>query len=95
MRQALEHAEQPLSRFQMDYTELLHGGWFGIGGRWDVPKGACYVRNHDGRYVWVIPGREHDLSDFALVILDITTYQNPLRQAAVQPVPAIGKASTR
>jgi hypothetical protein len=59
-------------------------GWFGVGGKHDVPKNACYVA-HDGKvYVWVTPERRADLSKFTMVILDIATAVQEPETLAVQ-----------
>jgi hypothetical protein len=92
---AAKQREQPLSGFRPDYTRNLHTGWFAVGTRADVPKGACYVGHCGKTYAWVIPGCEGNLADFALVILDITAYQPSYRAQPSQLAPAAGRASTR
>ena len=37
-------------------------GWYGVGGKHDVPRGACYVGHHGCTYVWVTPGGRNDLA---------------------------------
>lgn len=39
----------------------------------DVPKEACYVGQHCGQNVWVVPGCESYFTEFALAILDMAT----------------------
>src|SRR5438105_8030175 len=48
-------------------------GWYGVGGKKDVPKGACYVGCHCGTYVWVLPGGMNDLALFTMGALDLAT----------------------
>ena len=48
-------------------------GWFGVGGKHDVPKNACFVAHEGKVYVWVTPDRRGDLSKFTMTILDIAT----------------------
>jgi hypothetical protein len=49
-------------------------GWFGVGCKADVPKGACFVGHHGDRYVWVMPNHVDDLSQFTLIVLGITKH---------------------
>src|ERR1700730_8277279 len=48
-------------------------GWYGVGGKKDVPKGACYVGCHDCTYVWVTPEGMNDLALFTMGALDLAT----------------------
>jgi hypothetical protein len=48
-------------------------GWYGVGGKKDVPKDVCYVGCHCGTYVWVLPGRMNDLALFTMGALDLAT----------------------
>jgi hypothetical protein len=91
----LLNRENPIRQFQPDYTQMLHTGWFAVGKRCDVPKDARYIGHCGDTYAWVLPGQEQGLADFALVILDITSYQPPSRTPGSNPSPALGKASTR
>src|SRR5260370_10694981 len=50
-------------------------GWYGVGGRKDVPQGACYVGCHGCTYVWVTPEGMNDLAVFAMGALDLATRQ--------------------
>jgi hypothetical protein len=59
-------------------------GWFGVGGKHDVPKEACYVAREGKVYVWVTPERRADLSKFTMVILDIATAVQEPETLAVQ-----------
>jgi len=53
--------------------QTIPTGWFGVGGRHDVPRDACFVA-HDGKvYVWVTSDHRDDLSKFTMAILDIAT----------------------
>jgi hypothetical protein len=70
--------------FPLDYYGKVYPGWFCVGSKHEVPKGACYVGNCGKMYVWVMPEHRHDLSNFTLAILDIATFQSAgSRQAAV------------
>jgi hypothetical protein len=59
-------------------------GWFGIGGKHDVPKNACYVAQEGKVTVWVTPEHRAELSKFTLVILDIATAVQEPETLAVQ-----------
>src|SRR5262245_40674490 len=48
-------------------------GWYGVGGKKDVPKEACYVGCYCGTYVWVLPGGMNDLALFTMGALDLAT----------------------
>jgi hypothetical protein len=48
-------------------------GWYGVGGKKDVPRDACYVGCHCGTYVWVLPGGINDLALFTMGALDLAT----------------------
>lgn len=58
-------------------SDCLGGGWLGVGGKKDVPKGChclkvgCYC----GVYVWVLPGGEDGLAKLTLAILDFAVNQ--------------------
>jgi hypothetical protein len=69
-----------LSQFAVKFSDKLYPGWYGVGTRSQVPKDACYVGHCGKTYVWVVPGQEAALSDFALVILDIATWESPDRE---------------
>ena len=42
----------------------LYPGWFGIGGKRDIPKNACYVGRFRDHYAWVCPEGCQDLAKF-------------------------------
>jgi hypothetical protein len=48
-------------------------GWYGVGGKKDVPKDACLVGCHCGTYVWVLPGGMNGLATFTMGALDLAT----------------------
>ena len=48
-------------------------GWYGVGGKKDVPKCACYVGCHGCTYVWVMPEGMNDLALFTIGALDLAT----------------------
>ncbi len=47
-------------------------GWFYLGERHDVPKGACYVGRYKNRYAWVDAHGIDGLAQFTLAVLTIT-----------------------
>lgn len=53
--------------------DAIHPGWFGVGGKKDVPHGACHVGRYCKTYVWVMPEAVDTLTQFTLAILDIAT----------------------
>jgi hypothetical protein len=48
-------------------------GWFSVGRKCDVPKGACYVAHCGGTYVWVNPGGLDSFTWVTMAIMDIAT----------------------
>jgi hypothetical protein len=48
-------------------------GWYGVGGKKDVPKDACYVGCHGCTYVWVTREGRNDLALFTMGALDLAT----------------------
>jgi len=48
-------------------------GWYCVGGKHDVPRGACYVGRHGCTYVWVPPEGRNGLAVFAMAALDLAT----------------------
>jgi hypothetical protein len=48
-------------------------GWYGVGGKKDVPKDACYVGCHGCTYVWVTPEGMNGLATFTMGALDLAT----------------------
>jgi hypothetical protein len=50
--------------------------WLKIGGRRDVPRGACFVGRHGRTFVWVMPEGVSGLSDLSLAIMDIATRED-------------------
>lgn len=73
------------------YLEWVQRGWYGVGGRWDVPHGACYISHCGNTYVWVMPDGLEALSRLTLVVLNVAT----LDQAPppVQPTKTVQKYS--
>jgi hypothetical protein len=47
--------------------------WYGVGGKKDVPKNACYVGCHGCTYVWVTASGMNGLATFAMGALDLAT----------------------
>jgi hypothetical protein len=60
-----------LDSLQRELTRI-QPGWFYVGGKWDVPKDACYVGRH-GRYVWVEPEGREALTEFTLTVLELSS----------------------
>jgi hypothetical protein len=48
-------------------------GWYGVGGKKDVPRDACYVGHHECTYVWVMPEGMNGLALFAMGAIDLAT----------------------
>jgi hypothetical protein len=48
-------------------------GWYGVGGKKDVPRDACYVGCHCRTYVWVTPEGMNGLALFTMGALDLAT----------------------
>ncbi len=47
--------------------------WYGVGGKKDVPKNACYVGCHGCTYVWVTRDGMNDLALFTMGALDLAS----------------------
>lgn len=56
-----------------DYSEWIRRGWYGVGGRRDVPKEACYVGQCGACRVWVTPDQLDALTRLTIVVLNIAT----------------------
>ena len=70
---SLESEVSPLARevrrkVNMIQRELgrIGPGWFHVGRKKDVPRGACYVGHHGHRYAWVGPEGRDALTEFTL-----------------------------
>ena len=48
-------------------------GWFHIGGKWDVPKDACFVGKCGNSYVWVTAEGREQLTELTLTVLKISS----------------------
>jgi hypothetical protein len=48
-------------------------GWYGVGGKNDIPGEACYVGCHGDTYVWVAAGGMNGLATFTMGALDLAT----------------------
>jgi hypothetical protein len=48
-------------------------GWYGVGGKKDVPSDACYVGCHGCTYVWVTAEGMNGLATFTMGALDLAT----------------------
>jgi hypothetical protein len=48
-------------------------GWYGVGGKKDVPKCTCYVGHYGGTYVWVTSEGMNGLALFTMGALDLAT----------------------
>lgn len=71
---ACKECDDALKYFKVD-TELvkIQPGWFGVGGKKEVPKRACHVGRCGDVYVWVTPEGLDGLTRFTVVIMDIAT----------------------
>jgi hypothetical protein len=58
------------------FISALTTGWFGVGGKRDVPKHTCYVGRYCDTYVWVPPENLEHLTRLTLAILDIHTFRS-------------------
>ena len=60
-----------------DTLVKIPAGWFGVGGKQDVPKDACFVGHYRGCrgdcYVWVCPAGRPGLAEFTLNVLKLST----------------------
>lgn len=52
-------------------TDVPPPGWFHLGAKKDVPKGACYVGCHGDRYAWVMPDGVPALARFTVTVLAV------------------------
>ncbi len=78
--EALASARSPLARDvcrQLDLIQRalarIRPGWFHVGGKWDVPREACYVGRHGNRYVWVGPEGREALTEFTLTVMKLSS----------------------
>jgi uncharacterized membrane protein YgcG len=69
-------AAKPPLPIHIPYYSFLQQGWFGVGGKRDVPGDACYVGHHCKTYVWVTEENFDALAKFTLVILDFYNIGN-------------------
>jgi hypothetical protein len=58
-------------------------GWYGVGGKKDVPTDACYVGCHGCTYVWVTPEEMNSLATFTMGALDLATGKTRTPQRTV------------
>jgi hypothetical protein len=68
---------------QKDLLEI-HSGWYGVGGKKDVPRDACYVGRYRDCYVWVCPAQVDELTRFTLKILNFASL---IKETGVFTVP--------
>jgi hypothetical protein len=52
---------------------LIPLGWYGTGGKRDVPKDACYVGHYRDCYVWVTAEGMEGLTRFTMTLNDLAT----------------------
>lgn len=64
-------------------TRRLPTGWYGVGGKKDVPKNVCYVGKHCDTYVWVTPEGTEGLAIFTIAALDLATGESNMPQKIV------------
>jgi hypothetical protein len=48
-------------------------GWFRVGRKWDVPKGACFVGKCGEIYAWVEPDGLESLTEFTLTVMKLSS----------------------
>ena len=51
----------------------IQSGWYCVGRKCDVPRGARFVGQHEKTWVWVNPARQDDLTRFTLTVLKLAT----------------------
>lgn len=58
----------------------IQSGWFHVGRKRNVPKGACYVGMSGNCYAWVCPDGCAELTEFTLLILKLSSLikENPM-----------------
>ncbi len=61
----------------VDELRNIRPGWYGVGGKRDVPRNACHVANYGDRYVWVCPSGVDGLTRFTLSILEMASALHP------------------
>ena len=66
-----------VSSVEISRTGEVPLGWFGVGTKKDVPKGACHVGHHGATYVWVMPEGVGGLTRFTLLVLSIVKLESP------------------
>ncbi len=54
-----------------DWECQIPRGWYQVGKKHDVPKGACYTACHCDTYVWVMPDGMDGFAHFTLTVLDL------------------------
>jgi len=74
----------------------IPAGWYGVGGKKEVPSSALYVGHFHDTYVWVCPSGSRDLSEFTLAILNLSSLikdtQVSIVPSGVQFSPALSAA---
>jgi hypothetical protein len=68
---------------QKDLLEI-GPGWYGVGGKKDVPRDACYIGRYRDCYVWVCRPHVDDLTRFTLKILNFASL---IKETGVFTVP--------
>lgn len=63
----------------------IPSGWYGVGGKKDIPANALYVGHFRDVYTWVCPSGCEDLSEFTLAILNLSSL---IKDSQVFTVPA-------
>jgi hypothetical protein len=52
---------------------LIPLGWYGVGGKKEVPPDACYVGHYCDTFVWVLPSGIEGLTRFTMTVIDLAT----------------------
>ncbi len=72
-----DRCKERLKGFMLGGTEsfdcMLPRGWYGAGGKDDVPCDACFVADYCDTYVWVMPEGMDGFTRFTITVLDIAT----------------------
>jgi hypothetical protein len=77
---ARDGAKSPLARDVSRQVALIERelasigtGWFCVGGKWDVPRDACYVGRYRNCWVWVPSEGRDALTEFTLAAMKLST----------------------
>ena len=86
----VREARRQVKQIHTDLMEI-HPGWFGIGGKRDIPKNACYVGRFRDHYAWVCPEGCQDLAKFTRKIL---SFSSLIKDQTILTIPGGGPRFT-